>query len=249
MNQLFVSSKNITQNQLIITKDVFHHFSTVLKIGSGDMLALVLDQKEKWIVEVDSLTSDVLNFIYIKSYQYHDLGPKITLFQCLPKQDKFADILNGCTQLGLDEIIPVVSERTVTKIKKGNLESKLKRWRYILESASNQSQRFTIPTLLSVSKINRLFETIDFDQFDCLLFAWEEEKGLFLREVIDKLPHCDINSLKIGVLVGPEGGITQDEAAYLCKCGFRSFTLGPIILRVEIAAVSILSQLKYALQC
>jgi 16S rRNA (uracil1498-N3)-methyltransferase len=245
MNQLFINSEDLGDNRVILTKDSFHHFSNVLRLRTGDKLALVVDQNEKWIVEVTTISKEILQFNCIEKISNEKKRPKITLFQCIPKQDKFSEILNGCTQLGVDEIIPVYCERAVSKLKEGKSSTKLSRWRGVLESASNQSQRFTIPLLAEFSDIKSLPKSIDLESFDYLFLAWEEEKSTYLKTLLESISEKDLSTLSIGVLVGPEGGISQREASLLREYGFKSFTLGPTILRVEIAAISILSQLNY----
>lgn len=244
MHQVFIQSEAFQEVKAILSKDQFKHVSQVLRVKKGEFLTLVIDQHVKIIVEVSHLQDNTL-FFEVKNKIYPDKKKvEFTLFQCLPKQDKFSDIINACTQLGVHEVVPVLSERVITKLTHSKIYSKTKRWELILESASAQSQRFDIPRLAPAMSLRDLPKYLEKSNIDLLLFAWEEDQTTFLSEILQQQTLHESN-ISIGIIIGPEGGISLNEASYLKSIGCKSFTLGKTILRVEIAAISVLSQLKY----
>ncbi|NLY53704.1 MAG: 16S rRNA (uracil(1498)-N(3))-methyltransferase [Firmicutes bacterium] len=162
----------------------------------------------------------------------------IHLYQSLPKGDKLELVIQKATELGVESITPVVTERVVVKLKPDSLAKRLARWQRIALEAAKQSRRGKIPTIgLPIS----LGELPPVPQSHLALVAWEEDSAP-LRVA---LSGQDVAAVHL--LVGPEGGLTPREVDWLRERGWRSISLGPRILRTETAPLALLAIVQYEL--
>lgn len=166
---------------------------------------------------------------------------KLILFQGLPKAAKMETILQKCTEVGVSAFYPVATGRSVVKIKEVAKESrKLERWSSIIEEASKQSKRDSIPPLGGILSFN---EMLSFIKGKKVLVPYELEKVNSLRGFIEEAKGSD----EICIIIGPEGGFEEDEITELKKAGANTVTLGRRILRTETAGMVVASILLYEL--
>ena len=145
--------------------------------------------------------------------------------------------MQKATELGVDTIIPILTTRSVIKID-GKEEKKIIRWQRICKEASEQSKRVTIPEISSIKKIQDLnFEGLK-------IVCSTKEKNNTMKKVLKNNLKYD----KIIMVVGPEGGLTNEEEDELIKLGFIATSLGTNILRVETVPLYLLSVLNYEME-
>lgn len=166
---------------------------------------------------------------------------RATLIQALPKANKMDFIVQKSTELGADEIIPFRSERTILNLSEEKSAARIERWRQIAVEASRQSGRADIPAIKSVLSFDEVI-ALPLDKAIKLIF-WEEEnqtslKRLFKNEQLQE-------AKDFAFIVGPEGGFSKQEVDKAQKAGFISVSLGRQVLKVETAAVTILSIIQY----
>ena len=159
-------------------------------------------------------------------------APDIVLYQCLPKARKLDQIVRQTVEAGVTRIVPVTSRRAVKRLEAGEqLEGKLARWRRIAEEAVQQSGRATVPAVEPVRDLPELPP----------VGAGESEVGLLFYE--KALADQGIGSYlsagprRVAIVIGPEGGLSDDEVDILDRRGFNSVSLGPNVLRTETAAI------------
>lgn len=218
-------------NYLILTKEDLYHIKTVMRMKQGDNIEVVYDHKLH-ICQLDNdqaLIKEVNNQITDKKVQY---------ILCVPllQEQKMSFVLQKATELGVDKIIPILTTRSVVKIKE-HQEHKLNRWYRICKEASEQSKRLDIPFIEKITKI----EDLKLSGFKIVLST--KEKDMTIKKVLKNNLNCD----KIIVVVGPEGGLTDQEEKALNELGFVSVTLGQNIMRVETVPICLLSILNYEL--
>jgi 16S rRNA (uracil1498-N3)-methyltransferase len=151
----------------------------------------------------------------------------ITLLQSVPRGDRMDFIVQKTTELGVTRIIPVLSARGMVKPPPG----KTRRWRTIAQEAARQSGRADVPEVAEVTALDVALAGAA-AAGGTLLVLWEEERSLPLRRTFAQAP-----PLPVTLLVGPEGGFSQEEIESARAQGFRTVGLGPRILRVETAAL------------
>lgn len=147
---------------------------------------------------------------------------------------------------GVYDIVPVKMERCVVKLNDKDKTKKKERWQKISEVAAKQSGRNIIPEIKDVETIKEICQK--FDKYDKIIVAYEKEKENSLKNELKDLKENGKEELKIGVLIGPEGGISQEEIEVLKENNAKIVTLGKRILRTETVALSVLSNIMYELE-
>ena len=159
----------------------------------------------------------------------------VTLVIPVLKEQKMDFILQKATELGVAEIIPVVMKHSIVKVD-GKENKKIERWNKIIKEASEQSMRHSIPILEKIVKLEDIF-CLDGVKMIC---STVEKENTF-KKFLQSQPKYD----KLIIVIGPEGGIDEEEEIMLQKNGFTSVTLGSRIMRVETVPIFILSILNY----
>lgn len=247
MPKFFVNSNQIKNEKICIIGEDVNHIVNVLRLKIGDEI-FVCDKDigmtyNSKIIEI--LKENVWCEIKEKLEKTTESTVDVTIFQGLPKADKMEYIIQKSTELGVKTIIPVAMKRCIVKLDKKDETKKIERWQKIAEVASKQSGRDIIPTIESVENINYIKENIS--QFDLVIIAYEEEKIVTLKDELIKLKdtYTKNSKLKVGVVIGPEGGLDKEEVEILKQRGAKVITLGERILRTETASLTILSNIIY----
>ena len=240
MRRFIIPFHSVGGDEVTITGDLFHHMARVLRLKMGARLSLADGNGREFMgticrVDADNLTIK-LEGNDIASVS--EIGPKITLFQGLPKGDKLECILQKCTELGVSEIVPFVAARSVSRPAAGRIQEKLERWRRIALEAARQSRRMTVPQVTFAADLSEVCRQAD---HPVKLLLWEEEQTRSLRMLLAGVQ----SPQKIAVIVGPEGGLTREEVTCALKCGFISVSLGKRIVRTETAGLAILAILQF----
>jgi 16S rRNA (uracil1498-N3)-methyltransferase len=163
---------------------------------------------------------------------------KLTLYQGLPKAKKLSWIIEKATELGVSEIVPVITSRSIPKIPELKLRQKLDHWERIVKQASEQCGRKDIPLIDFpgdlFSKVHPLREG------ELGIVLWENGT-VPLRDILQSHTHV----ARVHVVIGPEGGLAESEIRYLKTCGFAVVHLGQRTMRTETAPLAILAILGY----
>ena len=223
-----------------ITGSDAHQIKDVLRMKVGDRLELLTGDGQVHEAKIIGLTKDRVACEVIASGAA-DGEPKIkiTLAQSLPKGRKMDLIVEKCVELGVHQIIPLLTERTVAK------DAKLDRWRKIAKEAAEQSRRAIIPEIRPLMKFENLLKLKE--QFDLALIPWELEQKTTLKQALTSNYSLPPSLSSILLLIGPEGGFSQAEVAAAVKAGFVAVSLGPRILRTETAGFAALAAITYEL--
>ena len=244
MQRFFVEPYQIEEetHRIHINGTDVNHIKNVLRMKCGEDVWISDGGNKEYHCQIEELREDevLLHILYAQEPEY-ELPNKIYLFQGLPKADKIEYIIQKNTELGAKQIVPVEMVRCVVKLDSKKEGKKIERWQKIAESAAKQSGRDLIPTVEMPIDINNLCEKIK--DFDAVILAYEEEKENTLKNELKKLD--ETKNLKIGVIIGPEGGIDKTEIEKLANAGAKVVTLGKRILRTETASINIISNIMY----
>lgn len=224
------------------------HILLVMRKGINDLIEVV-DLNNK-VFEAKIVNVEPLMFHPIKEIPNTDSKIQIDIYQGLPKFDKMEYIIEKATELGVENIYPLVMDRSVVKLKEQDIEKKIERWNKISKSAAEQSKRNLIPKVQIIKGIKE----IDFGKYDLNLFLDVETsehnislEGLKNKEgnkQDNKEDNKEENIKRISVVIGPEGGFSDFEREYLLEKS-NSINLGKRVLRTETASIVILSLLQY----
>lgn len=245
MYQFFVESDQISNKTVVITGHDVNHIKNVLRMKSGEEIAVSngVDGKEYrcMIREIgeESITCDLL-FIREEGLE---LPSKVYLFQGLPKGDKMEWIIQKAVELGVHEIIPVSTKRSIVKWDAKKSANKTARWQTIAEAAAKQSKRQMIPR---IKEVMTMAEAVLYaGEIDIKLIPYELAQDMVkTREIIDNLHPGQ----SIAIFIGPEGGFEEKEVNMALEAGMTAITMGKRILRTETAGMTILGWIMYQLE-
>lgn len=219
-------------NCLILNSDDLYHIKTVMRMKE-DLIEVVYQNK----LHICKLDKDYNALIVEEKDDVNYKKIRYTLCIPLLQEQKMSFVLQKATELGVDEIIPVLTTRSIVKINDKETK-KIERWNKICKEASEQSKRLDIPVINKITKIDDL-------KLDGLkLLCSTQEKQNTLKNVLKKSSNYD----KIIMIVGPEGGLTDEEENKLKKLDFVPITLGKNIMRVETVPIYLLSVLNYEME-
>lgn len=211
-------------------KTDLHHIKNVMRMKSGDQVIVCLNN-ECYLSEL--IINDEITYNFIEKIE-QEKSTNITLIQGLIKGSKIETTLKYGTIFGAKAFILAEFDRSIVKVK--NNDNKLERYFNIVKEAAELSHRESIPNIEIVQKL----KNINWDNFDVVILADEEEQLINLRDIID----VELLNQRIAVIVGPEGGISNQERTYFQSINAKSVSLGKYIYPAEIAAISLLNDLK-----
>lgn len=247
MPKFFIKTENLKENKEIwITGSDVNHIKNVLRKKIDDKINICNSDTQKNYecviknIEENKIVCKILD--EVKSLAESNLN--ITIFQGLPKSDKMELIIQKATELGVKTIVPVITKRTVIKLKDKDKQNKVDRWRKIAEVAAKQSGRDIIPTIENIINIADL----KFDEFDKIFVLYENEEKISIKDEIEQLKNDNKEELNIGIVIGPEGGFAESEIEQLrLNQNVSVVTLGKRILRTETVALVVSGILMYEL--
>jgi len=236
--RFFITPEQVREPHITVTGDDLRHIRTVLRKQPGDLLTLLDGRGMEYIVRIATMEPSEIDTEIIEQRKRELPTVRVTLGQGLPKSDKMDLIVQKATELGVSSIVPLVTERTIVKVR--DEEKRVIRWQKIAREAAMQSGRPDIPQVETICSFSEFIRTLAPGPQTLLLFPWEEGT-VPIKQVLRQTPEAR----NIALLIGPEGGFSQAEADAAKDKGFHLVSLGPNILRTETAAIASLSAISY----
>jgi 16S rRNA (uracil1498-N3)-methyltransferase len=246
MQRYFVPAEQLKLDHAIIKGDDAHHIIRVMRAREGESIIVSNGIDRSVEAVISSMDKDAVIATVTK-----ELGMKaeprvqVWLAQSLPKGDKLETVVQKCTEVGAAKFIPFLSERTVVQYDAKKEAKRLERWRKIVKEAAEQAHRDRIPEIVPPVTFRELMELSG--TAGLRLFCYEKETGAQLRDVLhrSRLSELETENLVILIMIGPEGGFSEQEASLAEQHGFIPVGLGRRILRTETAGVVALSCILY----
>lgn len=225
---------------LEIKNDEAKHILKVLRFRIGDKF--IISNYNDQSFECEIISSNLKSCI-VRLLKRVNISNKskinITIFQGYPKSNKLELIIQKLTEIGVREIIPILTKRVDVKIDEGKF--KLERLIKIAKEACKQCGISSIPHISLPIKFEEIDEKI-LKNYDLIIVPYENEKRTF-KSILRSI---DCNNVKnICVFIGPEGGFEEKEINYIEDFGGKSVSLGERILRTETAAIFVSAVLQY----
>lgn len=228
----------------IIGEDV-NHIKNVLRMKNGEQFVLCDGAGTDYLCElVGAKERNLLAHILEEKPSETELPVRLVLFQGLPKKDKMELIIQKVVELGVAEIVPVVTKRTIVKTDEGKSEKKQNRWQAIAESAAKQSGRGVIPRVTPICTWKEALAQMKDLEYNTILY--ENARGM---QPTAEFVAAAAEKKSIGIFVGPEGGFTEEEVEAVKAQGAECLSLGKRILRTETAGLAMLSMLMLSIEC
>ena len=237
MHRFFADENGIVNGTACLNIEDSQHALRVLRLGCGDEIELVC-APGRYLAQITGETDGLVQVQVREALRRTEARTQVTLYQGLPKADKMEMIAQKTTELGVYAIRPVAMERCVVKLEGKDAGKKVERWQKIAREAVKQCARVSVPEVLEPKKLTQLEEELK--QLDVLIVPWEDARDGSIRQAL--APFEGREALRVGILIGPEGGISGQEAHWLAEnAGAKLVTLGPRILRTETAGLCALT--------
>jgi len=239
MHRFFCSPQNISSQKIIISdKNELHHIRDVLRLKDKDKVVVLDGQGSKFICQIDYLDKKhtKLDIIEKHSYDKESLHPRITIACALPKKSKIDFIVEKLTEIGVERIILLKTERTEVDFK--DYDKKLEKLKKIAESALKQSGNVFLPKI-DILNFEELLKIRYEEGFSLALIPNLEYNTQNIKSVLKK-----ISGNNILVAIGPEGDFSKNEIKLAKEAGFVAVSLGDTILKVDTAAIITVSFIK-----
>jgi 16S rRNA (uracil1498-N3)-methyltransferase len=213
--------------------DAAHHAARVLRMKTGDALRIFCGDDHEWDSVITRVDRDRVSVLLTHAQRVSVEPPfQIALAQGMSSREKMDLTLQKATELGVMEIFPVVTQRSVIKLDEDRADRRVEHWQAIVASACEQCGRNTVP------KIHRVYR---FETWISTLIPDAAELRLLLSPASSTRLRDIPKPQRVLLLVGPEGGLTEDERSIAARFGFQSIVLGPRVLRTETAALAAVS--------
>ena len=236
MFRFFENPSSLSGYKIALSKDNAHHITRVLRIRDDEDFEVVIEGIV-YLVNISHRGKESIEAGIKDSWEdVNESRLQVHLYQGLPKSDKLELIIQKCIELGVSEITPFVSSRTIVKWDEKKEKKKLRRYEDIALAAAKQSKRGRLPRVNPVKSFKDLLDSVG-DEFTIIAY---ENYGESLKETLK-----DFEGHKINIIVGPEGGFSEEEVRQIQLANARIVNLGKRILRTETAAIALTAMVQY----
>jgi 16S rRNA (uracil1498-N3)-methyltransferase len=246
MHRFYVSPGNWNPDALSLRGPEAHHARDVLRMKRGDRVVVFNGRGHEITAEIVNLAKSEISLRKLHESEMPPLRCRMTLGQAIPKGKNMDLIVQKAVEIGAAEIAPLISERTIVDLDKREAEQKREKWQQIAIEAAKQCGQNWLPTIHTPQKLKDFFAHAG--NVDLRLIGSLQPDAVHLKKILaDYVDQHPDRPHSVLMMVGPEGDFTPAELALAKSQGCRPITLGPVILRVETAAIYCLSVLSYEL--
>lgn len=240
MRTVHIPNRNIFNDEIKITdKGTIHHLRDVLRMDVGDDLAVFDERGNQYHCLIQSVSDEIVMKIEKKfTASPSGAAAKIIAACAIPKNSRFDDVVDKLTQLGVDKIVPLETERVIVNLDRDKKDLRRRRWQKIAISAAEQCQRPIVPVIDPVRSIKEVLA--EFKDVELKFIPTLEGRRQSLRDI---LPQKEPASILY--FIGPEGDFTAEEISCAKRSGCLPVSLGDTVLRVETAAVAVLGFIRF----
>ncbi len=232
MDLFYAPSEHISSDLLTLTADEYHHAVHVLRKKVGDLLYCIDGNGHCYTTRITAVTKTSLT----AKIEHVETQPPpkshITVAISLTKtNDRFENFLEKATELGVSEIIPMLTARTVSRPREAQYAHKLARWQKIVLAATKQSQRYYLPKVHPITAFEEVLRRTD----ELRVIPYEFSRQRLTVSFAGK---------QVLFVIGSEGGFTPEEVEAAHQTGFVEISLGETILRVDTAGIFVIAMVR-----
>ena len=209
------------------------HAAQVLRMQRDDEFYAIDEVGRRFLAKMRAVSRAECTALLCEELPDNEAHVAVTVYQGIPKADKMELIVQKLTELGAARLVPVKMERCVVKLDEKDGEKKRERLQKIAREASKQCKRGGCLEVSAPQTWKQLQNALQYEH-DLLLAPWEDARGFGMKAAHAAFPEAK----NIGVVIGPEGGMSESEVRALEAFGAKQITLGPRILRTETAAIA-----------
>ena len=246
MHRFYITPSECNNRPLILNEAEAKHARSVLRIREGDRIIVLNGEGKEILCETQEVRNNYIKLNVIQENRIPFIDFEITLYQAITKGKTMDMIIQKATELGVNRIVPVLSDRSVPDWDKTKSVAKVEKWKTVCIESIKQCGSAWIPKLELPMKINEAIN--DSNNSDISLIATLQSDAKHPRIHIDSFHLEKGHKLsKIAIWVGPEGDYTPAEINTIRRSALP-ISLGPLVLRSETAAIYCLAILNYELQ-
>ena len=248
MHRFYISPEDWNKGALGLAGTEAHHARDVLRMRVGEKLVAFNGRGREITAEIVDLGKNEIGLRKLHEAETPPLQCRIVLGQAIPKGKNMDLIVQKAVEIGATEMAPIISDRTIVQIDSESAAQKQSKWQQIAIEAAKQCGQNWLPPVHAPRKLSELFPVTSDEPFDLQLIGSLQPGAQHLKKVLANYSNERRSRPRsVLMLVGPEGDFTPAELALARRHGCQPITLGPIILRVETAAIYCLSILSYEL--
>lgn len=229
MHRFFADENGVTDGSARLETEDAQHALRVLRLKAGDEIHLFASGRA-YAAQITDIAGGVTVRVQ-GELPSPEPTLRVTLYQGVPKGDRMDYIVQKCTEAGVHAIVPVNMPRSVARLDAHD-DKKLARWNRIAREAAKQAFRSHVPQVLQPIGMQQLCERMQAHQLT--LVPWEDARDGAIRNVVTA------KTLDLALVIGPEGGMGENEVEQLMAAGAKTVTLGPRIFRTETAGLAAL---------
>ena len=232
MARFYCSTRIPNEPTWCLPETVFHHAVRVLRMSIGDQLTLFDGTGYEYLAQITEVDKHkALVNITRQQLMSRESPLNLCLAQALLNHDKMDWVIQKAVELGVKEITPLITERSIVKIATDKMQQRMERWQNIIISACEQSGRNILPIITAPISLSHWLPSLTASQ-----------RIVLKPNSRERLDQLTINKKEqVVFIVGPEGGLSDEEIALLLTHQFTGISLGPRILRTETAGLAVLS--------
>ena len=262
MHRFYIPPNEWNAGAPVLSGAEAHHARDVLRLDVGSKVVLFNGQGRELTGEIASIDGGKIHLRKLHEATTPPLPCHITLAQAIPKGKNMDLIVQKAVEIGAAEIAPLISDRTIVHLDDETAVQKQSKWQHVAIEAAKQCGQNWLPEVHVPRKLVQFFSGVDVAAVvptadssnrraplhQLRLIGSLQADAQHLKKILqDHVEHHGALPKNVLMLVGPEGDFTPAELALARTHGCRPITLGPIILRVETAAIYCLSILSYEL--
>jgi 16S rRNA (uracil1498-N3)-methyltransferase len=248
MHRFYIAPETWNSVAPMLSGSEAHHAREVLRMKAGEKLVLFNGQGREITAEIVDLGGAEIRLRKLHEAETQPLQCRIVLGQAIPKGKNMELIVQKAVEIGAAEIAPIISDRTIVQVDSESAIQRQSKWRQIAIEAAKQSGQNWLPRVHAPRKLTELFSMASEESFDLRLIGSLQPDARHLKQILaDYSREHELRPRNVLMLIGPEGDFTPAELSLARRHGCQPITLGPIILRVETAAIYCLSILSYEL--
>lgn len=233
-HRFYVDQDIVLKCSIVLPEEISHQISRVLRLHVADQIYLFNNTGIEFIANIENITRNNTTVLITSSNAATVESPfKISLGQVIGKGEKIDWVIQKATELGVHDITPLYSSRSISQPKQDRTTHKIEHWQKIAIAACAQSWRNIVPTINQPQDVNDWVSACT-DKHRLILSPSNSSQRIRDLHIADS----------VTILIGPEGGFSEAEIAHAISQQFIQVSLGPRILRTETAGLATIAILQ-----
>jgi len=233
MNSFYIEGSGAAGVVARLKTEDAKHAAQVMRMQPGEAFYAVDEGGRRFLAEMREVSKAECVAVLCDELPDNEANIRITVYQGLPKAEKMELVTQKLTELGASRLVPVKMERCIVKLDEKDGKKRCERLNKIAREAAKQCKRGSCLEVAEPKTWKQLQGAMK-DDHDLILVPWEDAHGYGLNAAHAEFP----DAKDIAIVIGPEGGMSENEVKALEELGARQITLGPRILRTETAAIA-----------